>query len=438
MKVIAFESILATPHTETLLELSVLHSLAGDEVIYVPAYRFVGSSPWNSPINGDARLPRTLEAWDQYIVHLIDPFANIWVPEFVYQQFPHDWLDGSLLDAYVETATTVFYGVKGSDTVTADIARHRTAEVASTAILTLQILQVMINQLQPDLVYCFNGRTPSSWPLHHVSKRIGLSCIFHERGSTMSKYALFTKSPAYNSAWRDLYRQHRANRDFSIAKINAAYFYRIQASGKLKNFGYLDRNFEDSLPSFLSEDEQFVVFFCSSNVEIDTVPDQDVFFESLPNQIECIKLVKVVCKSLGLKLVIRTHPIGLDDISDVMSLDNGIDCFVIPPESKISSYLLGSRATARFSTGSTIGFEMIYRGHDCGLMVRTTVSGEDGLSTTIDEDSVRDFILKAGQVADAQNFIHFLGDFLLNYGHDYLLYTATSLHSGHIDLSKIK
>jgi len=148
--------------------------------------------------------------------------------------------------------------------------------------------------------------------------------------------------------------------------------------------------------------------------------------------------VKVVCKSLGLKLVIRTHPIGLDDISDVMSLDNGIDCFVIPPESKISSYLLGSRATARFSTGSTIGFEMIYRGHDCGLMVRTTVSGEDGLSTTIDEDSVRDFILKAGRVADAQNFIHFLGDFLLNYGHDYLLYNATSLHSGRIDLSKIK
>jgi hypothetical protein len=39
MKIVAFESILATPHTETLLELCVLHSLAGDEVIYVPASR---------------------------------------------------------------------------------------------------------------------------------------------------------------------------------------------------------------------------------------------------------------------------------------------------------------------------------------------------------------------------------------------------------------
>lgn len=436
MRVVMFESILATPHTETLIELSILHSIAGDEVIYVPAYRFLGSSPWNSPINGDPSLSSSIPAWDHYITDLIAPYVKVWIPEFVYQNIPPEWVNMSDLLGYIDRYTATLYNIDitSSDPKTTNA---RKAEIASLCERTIKLVHVIVEHFHPDQLYCFNGRTPSSWPLSHIAERIGLNCNYHERGASKEKYALFNKPPAYMSAWSSLYLQHRSKQELSRAKLNSAYFFRLQAAGKLNNFSYEKRDFDDSLPNFLAPNEQFVVYFCTSNREIDTVPDNDAFFPSLPTQSACINLLKVVCRLLNIKLVIRTHPSGMDDIAEVMSLHDGLSCFVIPPDSKVSSYILGSKAKARFSVGSTIGYELIYRGLDCALMARSIVLGEEGLSTTTDKDSIRDYILKSGAIEGNNDFIYYLGDFLLSYGYDYHLFNATGLFSGYIDLTQL-
>ena len=435
MKVIAFESILATPHTETLLELSVLHSLAGDEVIYVPAYRFVGSSPWNSPINGDPSLPRSITEWDRYIVNLLDPFVTFWVPDYVYQQFPQEWFEGSILDTYIGLATRTLYGSINSIEVSANIIAPRIAEVSTQVKMSIHLMQVIVAKLKPDRVYCFNGRTPSSWPLSRIAEKLKLDCRFHERGASIEKYALFRKPPAYNSAWRELFQSHRARRDLTSSKLNAAYFFESQATGKLKNFGYTNRDFNESWPNFLPTDEPFVVYFGSTDAEIDTVPDQDVYFPTLPSQFACVSLLKTVCKKLGIKLVIRLHPSTPFQLDEYVSLDDGISCFVIPPRSQISSYYLGSKALARFSVGSTIGFELAYRGYDCALMAKSLVTGEVGLSTTISEDSILRYIQNGTNQSSVADYVHFFGDFCLSYGEDYQVFRPTGQFSGVIDLT---
>lgn len=437
MKVMIYETTLATPHTETSIELAILHSLAGDKVVYFPAYRFLTGDPFASNINGDPMLPRAISDWDNFITSSISKFSDVWTPDFVYEESPDRFCSEAQLNEFILRAcNTLFPGLKLTDRIVGETITLFDL-VSSATRLSFKLALVSILQVRPDRIYCFNGRTPATWPMYKTASYLGVECLYHERGSSFDKYAIYRYPVAYNSASRDLYERHRVGKDIPSAKLDSAYFYNIQKKGLLQNFGFTERVFSDDFPAFLGEQEPFVLFLCSSDSEIETVPDQDCYFDSLPSQTACINLVRNVCIRLGIKFIVRMHPVNLDKKHPMLSLHDGENCFVIPPESQISSYFLGSRALAIFSVGTTVGFELMFRGFDCALMAKSIVFNEPEAKTVNSAEQVEAYILSKPCAFVVPEFIYLLGDFYLNYGNKYRLFRPTGHFSGSFDFSPV-
>jgi hypothetical protein len=433
MKVILVEPLCATPHTETTLELALLHSYAGDEVSYLPLYRYLGSYPWNSPINGNPTLPRDLTSWDHYIHNIIAKHVSILSPEFIFTELPTRVLERLDCSEYSQrSAKTLFSSANGQSDSIDDLAK-RSITISRITEFSAKILLTLLSKQTYDIVYVFNGRIPGSWSTGSVAKAEGIKCEFHERGSTINKYALADRPFAYSSSWLQMFSEFRNSRSVEDSRLNAGLFFRRQRTGKLLNFGYNDRFSETEDFDLPGLKDKYVLFLCSSDNEIDTVPNQDSYFSEIPSQYDCVRLLRDVCYEQGVQLIVRIHP-GVNEPGNIiLSLDDGEKCIVVRPEQQISSYILGKFAYARFSVGSTIGYEFIYMGLSCAFMAKCILYDAPGITLAKDRNSILRYLRNPLVTDSAKLLMNYYGDFFSNYGVDYQLFRPTGQFTGYFD-----
>lgn len=430
-KVLIIESILATPHTETNAELGVLHSIAGDKVDYFPLYLFVGSYPWNSPIGGDPLKSREIIDWHRYILDRFKSIFSFISLDYIYDSVPSKVLEKINISLYSELnsrtlVSSISSGRENLDSfAVAKNSIERLTEYASKIIYTLLLTR------RPDLIYAFNGRIPTLWPIYHIAKALDISVRYQERGATVDKYAISDIPFAYAGAWRKMISKYISETDEVYSRLNSAYFYAKQRKGSVLNFSYAQRHPENSNFTLPGLSDKYAVFFCSSETEINTVPEQDAYFAELPTQRDCVELLLDCCKQTSTQVVIKSHPSAVDGDDGLGIFHDGRRCIYIPPSSEISSYNLGERATFRFSVGSTISFELMNEGLECAFMAKCILYDHPLTILANDKASVLRYLTKKTYNPDAtRHLARIAGDFYASFGIQYRFFKPSGLFSG--------
>ncbi len=446
MKILILESTPATPHAETALEIGIKESIAGSKVTYSPIFHLLPRLLWRSNINGNNSSGKrdSLVEWLNYLVNIISKYSQIDIPnnfdimniknlkeiqkdplDFIYDDQPFGKL--VFANAVEITRETSLEVIKNN--------RDLCMELALTAIITYEISKNLITKHKPDKVVFFNGRTIETYPIYIATLKLGVNILIHERGPTKNHFTLWSSPPQYIDSYANQIRSFSLGRNQDGRILSAAIFYERQRNANLSTFQYINNkqnhNIEISFPNL---HENFIVFFSSSNWEIELIPDQDLS-NGLGTQYEAVEKLSDICKLNNIQLVIRLHPNSSKSEVDLFTLisKKNYDLIILPNDT-ISSYNLGIKALRIFTYSSTISWEFMYKNIGCAILAKSIGSNFDGVIELNNIESITDYITNDLKPIN-KYFPIILADFLHNYGERYDYYNAETLFSGTFNLN---
>ena len=259
--------------------------------------------------------------------------------------------------------------------------------------------------------------------------RTNIEINVHERGPTAEKYAVYDAPPMCFSEGERHFKEFTNGRRLKDCEISAGIFYARQRAGRPSGFCYSNGSFEGidiKLP------EKFVVYYSSSNSEVDAYPSNQTFFDGR-RQLDLISELGLLADSIGSHLVVRLHPNSSQ--ADYEEIARGVEPYpvtLISPSSRIDSYQLGMRASHRFSIGSTISWELMYDGYDVAILANSIAINQPGCNTLRTAEEVFQY-LKKSPICGAREFCIRIADYSLNFGVQYHIYSSSGLHSGSLN-----
>jgi hypothetical protein len=447
MKVLVIETTPATPHAETSIEIAIKESLAGSHVVYCPIFHILPLSLWRSNINGrknDGKID-SLQDWLNYLVVTVSMYAEVDVfelspmPDYLTEDVKNNLLsflhDGHNLGNLVKSNATEIFQTENINLIDNFNHINICLKLAQTAILAYELALMLVKKHKPDLVVFFNGRTPGSFPIFLVCKKLKIPICVHERGSAKDYYSLWDTPPQYLYEYRNKINRYSSSRSAVEARCSAAVFYFRQRHSKLTSFGPLVNKSKnpDAEINLDGLCQRYITYFTSSSWEIMSMPMQD-YKNRLGSQCEAVAALARVCATEGFQLVIRMHPNTPDaEINNYIKYSEQKGCLVVFPKDIVSSYRLGAESFRNFSFGSTITWEFMYCGIPCATLGKSVGSGEVGVIELDNVESIRDYIRKDLTPIDKAFPIKY-GDFTQNHGERYDFYNANTLFSGHFDV----
>jgi len=440
LKILIIDTIAACPHTETSLELAIKESLYGSSVHYFPAFLFTEAQIWRSSINGNNSLGSSNKQWYDYIIKIISRFVKL---ELLSSDTPNllslppsiEQLEESELDTYSRYFAHSFSDIPLTEN-TAEVLKTQ-EWVKGLAIRSAALFLTIVDRVKPDLVYLFNGRTPESWPCYRISLGLDLRIRYHERGSTISKYELFSAPPAYVKAWKSSFQTFASKALSREDEKNAASFFKRQQIGKVMNVSYADRMLQSVFSTVGILNREFAVFFTSSNFEVYSIPDPDCWNE-LGDQASAVSTLLSVCQELKVPLVIRVHPnSGRYDRETFIRFHDGVSCLVIHASEGVSSYQLAEAASFRFSVGSTITWELQFRGLPCAVLSNTIGRNEPGVYELRSKEEISSFMQSDSSIESARSSATKIGAFYSSFGEPYEYFKPATFFSGAIDFELV-
>ena len=446
MKTLIIESTPATPHAETALEIGIKESLAGSDIIYSPIFHLLPQLLWRSNINGTNNSGKrdSLSEWLNYLVNIISKYSKIDIPDifdvnkiislneirqdplnFIYDSQPFGRLVyGNAIQITKEPNLEVIKNNFGL-----------CINLAITAVIAYEVSKNLINKHKPDKVLFFNGRTIETYPIYLAAKNLGVNILIHERGPSKNHFTLWSNPPQYISSFANHVKIFSLGRSLEGRNLSAAIFYERQRNANLSTFQYINEkqnhNIEINLPNL---NENFIVFYSSSNWEIEFIPDQDLS-NGLGIQYEAFEKLSEICKINNIQLVIRLHPNSSKSEVDIFTLiANKNHDLLIPPNSPISSYNLGIKALRIFTYGSTISWEFMYKNIGCAILSKSVGSDTEGVVELKNNKEINEYIIN--KIKPVNNYFPIiLADFLHNFGERYDYYEAETLFSGTFNLN---
>jgi hypothetical protein len=222
---------------------------------------------------------------------------------------------------------------------------------------------------RPDIVYLYNGRFLQERAVADCCASLGIRVIFFERFNPewKSRFFLFerpTHSPSYRSQIMQNYGFHLKKSSPEDFDAMGEKWFRDRQLGITQSF---TKN-QNQKP-VLEDLGKFVVFFHSSEDELITTDLTSIYWGT---QIEAIeKLINVMRKTPGLRLVIRIHPNlkykSKKEIAQWAQFEDRLHrehdwITFLNHENKMNSYdlILGARSV--ITVGSTIGVEAAFMG----------------------------------------------------------------------------
>lgn len=229
-------------------------------------------------------------------------------------------------------------------------------------------LEKIVNKVNPELVYMFNGRVTLYRPLLQICEQKKIPFYVHERGSSNATYSITLNNMPHDIATkdkeiRDLWAASKSSED-EKTKIGSSW-YESRALGNMPHwYSFTDHQDVSLLPPGWDDKNHNVTVYVSSDDEFAAVPGWEI--EIYETQMEGLRhILSTFASRPEYRFFIRMHPNlrGLKnrDVDALRALDKEFtNCFVITPESEISTYSLLKKSDKIISFGSTTGIEAAY------------------------------------------------------------------------------
>ena len=381
MKVLFFPTCHVTPHLETELEIAQTHLEKGDSVVFLvckgelqtclnnPEHLKSICIKCNSTVNYGLKL-----LGGKNVTRLDYPKLNI-----DYSTIPQEFEDIVELKEYKIDETIEIGLGAASSLISLNNREHKLntkefkykiyRELCSSYYLYKTFVLSIIPEIKPDVLYIFNGRFSTSWPIVSLCKKINLSFFTHDRGGKMGKFLLVKNTILHDfSYFNDEIEKVWTEGDDS--KYNTGSSFYLERRNRIVQgwYSFTKSQIKNSLPESFSKNRKNIAIFNSTIEEYAAVKGWEKFLYIYDNEIDAIKSILTLFKNDDNKhFYLRVHPnlkgfnnTQTNDLHNLGKEFNNIE--IIEPESPVDTYALLENSDIIIVLGSTVGIEAAYWG----------------------------------------------------------------------------
>lgn len=242
-------------------------------------------------------------------------------------------------------------------------------ELCTSYFLYMSFISYIIPEIKPDLLYIFNGRFSTSWPIVSLCKKTGLAFYTHERGGKMGNYMLVNNTIPHDYNWTmdDMEKVWNGGNVLKY-EIGASFYSERRNRVVQAWYSFTTEQKMNSLPETFSKERKNIAIFNTTIEEYAAVKGWEKFIYLYDNEIDALKSVLNRFKDDSHKqFYLRVHPnlkgYYNTQTSDLFKLDkefSNVD--IIKPESQVDTYALMEESDIIIVMGSTVGIEASYAG----------------------------------------------------------------------------
>lgn len=377
MKVLIVDFWSVTPHLETSFEIINNHLKMDDMVFYyflgheLPEKHSIRKRKGKLqikrflPERRAARLVRNsnLKYVDSYRIREVSQFESI--SEISHEKLVEIKYKESLIGLSV--ASTLISQLKESEP---DYYSHLALirRMLKSAAMSYDACDEIIQDVNPDLVYVFNGRFMHYRSLMDACLKNRVPFKIHERGSSIRKYSILDYMPHDSDKRQDEMIKFWKNSKFEksyCSELANKYFLERREGIDQSWMSFRKFHSEGFLPK-INEGKKVISFFTSSDDEFKAVGDlhRSVYW---PDQIKAINAFLNCCaRDPSFQGFIRIHPHiaqkSKKDYTFWHNLDVPKNVTILPADSGIDTYSLIEFSDIVITSGSTVGIESVYWG----------------------------------------------------------------------------
>lgn len=235
----------------------------------------------------------------------------------------------------------------------------------------LDTIEYYYHNIEPELVYVFNGRMAHNAPVFIYCKSNNIDCRVFEFTLTFDKYHILENAIPHDIEVRNK-EMHTLWNDHSISqekKIEVAKnFFESQKQGNIllgKSFVELQNQFESNLN--IIKGKKIISFFNSSIDEYASVPGWDEYIYIFENEVDAIfSICQRYIDDNSKHFVLRIHPnlkfLDNTQTKELKKLESLQNLTIYAAESSVYTYNLIQQSDYVIVFGSTVGVEASYYG----------------------------------------------------------------------------
>lgn len=368
----------ASPHLETELEIMEHHLAQGNDVYYACCNReiktcFLHQYPSaNTCCQCRKRLEVGLSLLSKKVHVLAWPDAPEMHLQGRYQVSDVAELKGLSVEGknwglcVASTLISLFVNEDFDTVAHAEIIQDN----LDAAQYTYKAFGKLLDAVQPDMVYIFNGRFSVAAPILQVCKEKNIPFFTHERANVNDRYRVVAQKLPHDAVpivqeCEELYARH----EHGEAKQIAHEFYAHRKDGStLAGIVHTRLQTTHALPDGFDAQKKNIVFFNSSLFEFAALPGFDKlagFY--LTEEDALLRVAQDALADPTIQIYCRMHPNlsgkNTRQVNNLRALAGALpNLTIIPPESSVDSYALMEQASTVVIFHSTMGAESSYWG----------------------------------------------------------------------------
>lgn len=227
-------------------------------------------------------------------------------------------------------------------------------------------LEELVEKLNPDQIYLFNGRFAEQNAIIEYCVANQLNYFTYERSSAKGKYKFFKNMLPHSLKFRgqELERLRKEASEDEIKEIGKTWFDKRQGGGEGVVKKFLSKQEKGSLPKSFDDSKENIAIFVASEDEHAAVKEhQSELFKTQNYAVN--KIIEHFKNDTSIHFYLRVHPhlrnIESAQISEIKAM-NFPNLTIIHAEEKIDSYHLMKSCDKTIAFGSATGIEACYLG----------------------------------------------------------------------------
>jgi hypothetical protein len=444
--ILAIETFSITPHLETSGEICLTETLAGS----VAGFAFIYA---NNPDTGDprslleqllgirtcrkvSRFQRLLSSQGVILIEApqLPPSLQNDAANFARQSVTKlDNLErltykGASLGLGV--AASLRMTTRDSDPNVTDY-RYLIREYLKASALVFESTHLIIRQHRPKAVLVFNGRFACTRPIWEAARQLEVRCLFHERGATLERYAIFENQFNDIEYWRKCIRDAWDQASPDRAEIGRSFFDR-RRNGDGINWTPFTASQKRGLVPVRRAVRRLVYYSISGDEGVyESRYVARPLFESERHAVRF--LIDWVGRQDNVEVVIRVHP----RVKELSARERnwwdslkGKNVSLVSACSRTDSYALAESADLVLTYKSTMGVESSFLGKPVVLLGDSAYRGFGCVYEPDTLEQLRALLAQTALPPMPRETCLPHGYFLVTFGRPYHFYQPTDLFEG--------
>ena len=438
-KILIFESCPGSPHTETSLELSLREKQNGNQVYFSPL--FVQNGDWEYAQQYEPSSRKALSGFIlENIIQVCKKFdinvLNTLKPNrAIDHSIINSLLSGSAFEGRHDFKSLILSTVSAlTNTSEPDILSkdyHSLAiKFSEIAINTFFNARDLIDLINPDLIYYYNGRWATCAPIRWAAEDRNIKILLHERGASTGKFCLYEDIFYKYSLTRNKIKKLASITEPDIVRSIGSSFY-IKKRNRMDTTwpSFATQQTDLIIPDIL-KDRPYICYFSSSEDEFTSIPGNQIetYFG---RQFHAFLTLKKVAKKIGKLLVVRVHPNVINkhkSEAEFWFSQGDQDTVVFGPQDKIDTYTLIDNAESVVTYATTVGIEAAYAQKPSILLGYSLWYDEPGFHGPKNESELINFLTHP--TASTSEFTYQFGYYMDKFGEDFKFFTPSNFWSG--------